>query len=410
MRSTPIYRLYGLAVSSPLDLPCPSAPSAAASDVRLRAGRRARFAALRPRTGAGRPSRRWFYCRRLPSGSTYLRWTGLFEFLVSADGRDIQFHRLPRATPESLSAYLLGQVLSFSLLAFGEEPLHGTVVVVDGEAIGFLGDCGYGKSTLGAAFLRLGFPVLTDDLVVLERTASGYSVQPGMPRLKLFPGVSRPVLGAVLPGPRLNDGTSKQILPLGPGQAFRRAAPLSTLYVLLPWLFYVSAIGAGLGMIIVESYLSGRAFGHELQIDLLEPLGRAMVVVLAVFGVLRIESIIHEGALGLAFQSTYEAHMFQAEFGLGVLLPIALLLSRRIRMSRPGLVAGGTLAVLGFIMHRLNVSVTALERSSGVHYTPSWMEITISVGLVAIGFAVFALAVRYLPVFHDHTRTSAAAP
>lgn len=158
MRSTPIYRLYGLAVSSPLDLPCPSAPSAAASDVRLRAGRRARFAALRPRTGAGRPSRRWFYCRRLPSGSTYLRWTGLFEFLVSADGRDIQFHRLPRATPESLSAYLLGQVLSFSLLAFGEEPLHGTVVVVDGEAIGFLGDCGYGKSTLGAAFLRLGFP------------------------------------------------------------------------------------------------------------------------------------------------------------------------------------------------------------------------------------------------------------
>jgi len=178
---------------------------------------------------------------------------------------------------------------------------------------------------------------------------------------------------------------------------------------MLPWLFYVSAVGAGLGMIIVESYLSGRAFGHELQIDLLEPLGRAMVVVLGVFGVLRIESIIHEGALGLVFQPTYEAHMFQAEFGLGVLLPIALLLFRRIRMSRAGLVAGGTLAVLGFIMHRLNVSVTALERSSGVHYTPSWMEVTISVGLVAIGFAVFALAVRYLPVFHDHT-THEAAP
>jgi Ni/Fe-hydrogenase subunit HybB-like protein len=55
--------------------------------------------------------------------------------------------------------------------------------------------------------------------------------------------------------------------------------------------------------------------------------------------------------------------------------------------------------VLGFIMHRLNVSVTGMERSSGVHYTPSWMEVTVSVGLVAIGFAAFALAVRYLPVF-----------
>jgi len=177
---------------------------------------------------------------------------------------------------------------------------------------------------------------------------------------------------------------------------------------MLPWLFYVSAIGAGLGMIIVESHLSGRAFGHQLALDLLEPLGRAMVVVLGVFGVLRIESLLHEHALALAFQPTYEAHMFQAEFGLGVLLPIALLLWRRIRCSRAGLLTGATLAVLGFIMHRLNVSVTALERSSGVHYVPSWMELTVSVGLVAIGFAVFALAVRWLPVFPRHDHAGAA--
>jgi len=171
---------------------------------------------------------------------------------------------------------------------------------------------------------------------------------------------------------------------------------------MLPWLFYVSAIGAGLGMIIVESYLSGRAFGRELELELLEPLGRAMVVVLAVFGVLRLQSIWHQGALGLIFQPTYEGRMFLAEFGLGVVLPIGLLVWRRIRTTQAGLVAGGALAVLGFIMHRLNVSVTGLERANGVHYTPSWMEITVSVGLVAIGFAVFAFAARFLPVFPRH--------
>lgn len=171
---------------------------------------------------------------------------------------------------------------------------------------------------------------------------------------------------------------------------------------MLPWLFYVSAIGAGLGMIIVESWLSGRAFGRELELELLEPLGRAMVVVLAVFGVLRLQSIWHEGALGLIFQPNYEGRMFLAEFGLGVILPIALLLWRRIRTSKAGLVVGGALAVLGFIMHRLNVSVTGLERASGVQYSPSWMEVTVSVGLVAIGFAAFALAARYLPVFPRH--------
>jgi hypothetical protein len=151
---------------------------------------------------------------------------------VSGDGHDIRYRRLPRATTESLNTYLLGQVLSFSLLAFGVEPLHGTAVVVDGEAIGFLGDCGYGKSTLGAAFLRLGYPVLTDDLMVLERTASGYAVHPGMPRIKLFPSVARRVLGIERSGTRLNDGTSKLILPLGDGQAFHSPARLRALYVL----------------------------------------------------------------------------------------------------------------------------------------------------------------------------------
>ncbi len=178
----------------------------------------------------------------------------------------------------------------------------------------------------------------------------------------------------------------------------------------LPVQFYVSAIGAGLGMIIAESYLSGRAFGRELEMELLEPLGRAMVVVLALFGVLRLQMLAGAGVLHLAFASTYESRMFQAEFGLGVILPIALLVWPRIRTSPRGLVAGATLAVLGFIMHRLNVSVTAFERSSGVHYTPTWMEVVVSVGLVAIGFAAFALAVRYLPIFPEHGAGAGSRP
>jgi len=177
---------------------------------------------------------------------------------------------------------------------------------------------------------------------------------------------------------------------------------------LLPVLFYISAIGAGLGMIIVESHLSGRAFGRELEMDLLEPIGRAMVVMLAVYGVLRIETLIHAGAWRLALGSGYEARMFQTEFGLGVLLPILLLAWTRIRTSPTGLVAGASLAVLGFIMNRLDVSVTGLEHSSGTRYSPSWMEVTVSVGLVAIGFAVFALAVRYLPIFPSHAIPAAA--
>ena len=224
------YRLFGLAVGSGLELPCPRVRSSRPADVRFASGDPGAFAALRRRHPPA--PREWFRHRRLPDGSTYLRWADLFEFVVSSDGRDIRYYQLRGATAESFSTYLLGQVLSFSLLRFGLEPLHGTVVVIDGEAIAFLGDCGYGKSTLGAAFLSLGFPILTDDLIALERTASGYAVHPGMPRLKLFPSVARRVLGVERGGTPLNNATSKQILPLAAQQACRRRTPLGALYVL----------------------------------------------------------------------------------------------------------------------------------------------------------------------------------
>jgi Ni/Fe-hydrogenase subunit HybB-like protein len=153
---------------------------------------------------------------------------------------------------------------------------------------------------------------------------------------------------------------------------------------LLPVFFFTSAIAAGLAMVIVESYLCQRAFNHHLEMDLLEPLGRAMVVVLA----------------GLR-RPDYEGTMFLLEMGLGVLLPILLLAIPRIRGTQPGLVTGSFLAVLGFVMHRMNVSVTGMERASGVSYFPSWMEFAVSLSLVAGGFAIFGLAVRYLPIFPE---------
>ena len=180
---------------------------------------------------------------------------------------------------------------------------------------------------------------------------------------------------------------------------------------LLPFLFYLSAIGAGIGMVILESHLSRRAFGRQLHMDLLEPLGRAMVVVLGVYGVLRIQVLMRNGGLGELRHPGYEAWMFLLEMGLGVVLPIALLAFPRVRTSERGLVAGAFLTVLGFVMYRLNVSVTGMERATGVHYFPSWMEVTVSLGLVGLLFAVFSLATRYLAIFpeeeHPPPRTGA---
>jgi hypothetical protein len=151
--------------------------------------------------------------------------------LISGNGRRIVYRPLKNGTPESFHVYLLGQVLSFSLLAIGAEALHGTVVTVDDAAVALLGNCGRGKSTLAAALLARGFPILTDDLIVPDQQDDGWSVHPGIPRLKLFPSMARRVLGRD-GGTPMNDSTSKLVLPLGASETARSPVSLKALYVL----------------------------------------------------------------------------------------------------------------------------------------------------------------------------------
>jgi Ni/Fe-hydrogenase subunit HybB-like protein len=177
---------------------------------------------------------------------------------------------------------------------------------------------------------------------------------------------------------------------------------------LLPLFFYLSAIGAGLGMVVLESYLSGRAFGRHLEMDLLVPLARPMVAVLGIYGLMRLQVIFHNGAFADVLHFTYEGRMFLLEFVVGVLAPVAMLSFRKVRTNPRWLVLGSFLAVMGFVMNRLNVSLTGMERAAGMRYLPSFMEITVSVAFVATAMALFALAVRFLPIFPDMRRPAPA--
>jgi hypothetical protein len=182
------------------------------------------------RPGAGE----WFCHELLKDGSIYLRWHAHFEFLVSADGHRIDGRPLGDTSLEGFFSYLLGQVLSFALIKRGIDPLHSTAAVVDGEAVSFIGDCGYGKSSLGAAFLHAGYPLLTDDLLVVQKEDQGFVAYPGPPRIKLFPEVVARFLGETTTGTQMNRETTKLIIPLNPHQSCLAAAPLRAIYVLQP--------------------------------------------------------------------------------------------------------------------------------------------------------------------------------
>ncbi|HEV8471307.1 MAG TPA: hypothetical protein VGR82_00915 [Methylomirabilota bacterium] len=227
------YELYGLRLRSAFALPALPAAGSGRVDVTIARAPVARFAAARRRAGVGATPAAWFEDRALPDGGRYLRWRRLFEFAIDADGRRILARPLPGADalPRAFETYLLGQVLSFALLARGLEPLHATAVVVGDGAVGFLGDCGRGKSTLGAAFVRAGHALLTDDLLVLRGDDGRLMAAAGPPRIKLFPRVAARVLGDGFHGTPMNDRGPKLVIPLAPAPP--RIA-LRALYVLRP--------------------------------------------------------------------------------------------------------------------------------------------------------------------------------
>ena len=170
-------------------------------------------------------------------GSCYLlSFVDVADFLVFADCRLIDCYGKEDTTVETIRHLLLDQVLPRVLSQQGRTVLHGSAVCVQGEAVAFLGDGGWGKSTLVASFCRLGFPHLTDDCLLLSEQGNQFFVIPSYPGLRLwpdsmallFPGERRSRSGAHYTGKMRINPTGGQ-LPFCPGPT-----PLRRLYVLSP--------------------------------------------------------------------------------------------------------------------------------------------------------------------------------
>src|SRR3954447_10493231 len=94
---------------------------------------------------------------------------------------------------------------------------------------------------------------------------------------------------------------------------------------LLPVFFFLSAICVGLAMTIFESTMSSKHFNRELELPILQELGRVLMVVLSVYAVLRAEDLIHRGVVPMMFKWRYETPLFWVEILLAIILPLLLL-------------------------------------------------------------------------------------
>ncbi|HKV77228.1 MAG TPA: Ni/Fe-hydrogenase cytochrome b subunit [Candidatus Sulfotelmatobacter sp.] len=167
----------------------------------------------------------------------------------------------------------------------------------------------------------------------------------------------------------------------------------------LPFFFFGSAVAVGLAMTIFESTQSAKALGRHLELSVLVRLGGALLVALWVNALLRFEDYFHRGLLRQILRPSYEAYFLWLELALSFVIPITLLSFKKVRLSPNWLYLASVISLFGFITNRLNVSLIGFETYVGHHYLPKWTEFSVTLMIIAMGFALFRVAVQYLPIF-----------
>jgi Ni/Fe-hydrogenase subunit HybB-like protein len=177
----------------------------------------------------------------------------------------------------------------------------------------------------------------------------------------------------------------------------------------LPLLYLFSAMMAGPAMAIREYLAAARWLGFEPRMDMLASLARIEAWIVGLFLAFQVGDLVARGAVDAMLSWSWFALSLWVEVGLGLLLPLVLLILPEVRQSRGGLATACSLIVAGVLLHRLNVTVIGLRVRHWETYYPSLGEIGITLGITAGAIFVFGVLARILPIHEELTR-SAAGP
>lgn len=178
----------------------------------------------------------------------------------------------------------------------------------------------------------------------------------------------------------------------------------------LPVFFFVSAVFAGLSMVIFESTLSHRHFAHQMDEEHLKGrenlafgFGKAAALVLAGYFAIKIVGITADHNWDL-LGTSYGAWFLVELLGFVALPCFVYSIGVRDRNLKIIQWAAGW-TVFGVMLNRLNISVIAFNYHlpSADRYFPNWMEIGISLFIVTVGILAFKVIGTLMPIFYSHT-------
>ncbi len=167
----------------------------------------------------------------------------------------------------------------------------------------------------------------------------------------------------------------------------------------LPLLFLLSAISVGFPMVIFESLIASRSLGLKPEMHILSKLGSMIAPLLGIYLAFKIgdmfirETFVYLGEINTA------SIMFTIEILFGVIIPLRMFLSQKVLKSPALLFTASALVVFGVLLNRINNFVVAYTPPySTKSYFPSFGEISVTVGFVALLVLAYRFIVINFPV------------
>ncbi|MEO8392256.1 MAG: hypothetical protein ABI700_04610 [Chloroflexota bacterium] len=156
-------------------------------------------------------------------------WHQLGLFLIR-QGAEIIIQPVPGADMLLLIDTLLTTGMAVLLHQRGLFLLHASAVAIDGVAVAFVGESGFGKSTTAAAFGRYAHPAICDDVAAINLTGIPL-ISPAYPQVKLLEDALKTLGAAAESFPLAHGASPKRLVqqslefPLSP-------LPLRAVYLL----------------------------------------------------------------------------------------------------------------------------------------------------------------------------------
>jgi Ni/Fe-hydrogenase subunit HybB-like protein len=168
---------------------------------------------------------------------------------------------------------------------------------------------------------------------------------------------------------------------------------------ILPVQFFISAIALGLMMVAFESLTSHWLYKREPDTKLIAKLGKATVWVLLTYLVVKLADVILSGEFALITNGSWESFLFISEILISAFIPLVIFSVPKLRKRNKAQWVASFMVVFGIVFNRINVGGLTMLSATGDSYTPSWMEITISLGVVSAAALVFLFVIEHFNIW-----------